>query len=44
VLQGRNERTAVLTELSASDCSKPAQKAAVLFSFPLHAVELSMIG
>nr|DAM26028.1 MAG TPA: hypothetical protein [Caudoviricetes sp.]DAQ41870.1 MAG TPA: hypothetical protein [Caudoviricetes sp.] len=35
--------TAVLTEFSVSDCSKPAQKAATVFSCPSDTVEPSVI-
>lgn len=41
---GYRKPTAVLTEFSVSDCSKPAQKAATVFICPPDTVEPSVIG
>lgn len=41
---GYRKPTAVLTEFSVSDCSKPAQKAATVFTCPPDTVEPSVIG
>nr|DAZ46977.1 MAG TPA: hypothetical protein [Caudoviricetes sp.] len=41
---GYRKPTAVLTEFSVSECSKPAQKAATVFTCPPDTVEPSVIG